>query len=1509
MKRFQAGILQQRLLALFVTVTLFSFGAVATFAETVVPEATAPVIVPMSGSGTYYDPFQITNCEELQEVNNNLDAAFVLSNDIECGHSPDMNSGSGFVPFGPFTGSYFDGRNHQIRYLTLERSDSNSLGLFLSIGPNSKVTNVSLIAPIVKNTFPSDPESIATGALAGVNEGTIHNVAVINATIEAQGIIGGIAGYNSGTIRYSSASNGSISTQTFIQNLVGGVTGYNTGNLYTALSSTNIDTSGQTNSICGGVVGVSTAGKIERANAISQLNCQGADSVQAGIVGQLTNESTVIDSFSTAYYINQGKSFNGGIIGSNLSSLTSSGNSFDAQSAGVNYCDDLQSQTCDVVNVGGSQPEYFVGNADFYPLNSFNVSDEWNISSGNYASLRTLGLTPMSPINLEAKGYGQNSVQFGWNPSPAGGVAVDQYRVEYSIDSGATWTADGTVTGTEYWFNNVSDSLIYLVRVIPINSFGEGNPSFAVTIAQKPNAVTDVSISSIQTKSVRVNWTDTSVAPSNATAFNIQYRIVGAQEWTYVNYTRFPETSTPVSGLSPSADYEFRVQSSNNRGSSEFSTPVVAKTLSLVSKEINSCEDLQGMQDNLSANYKLMSDIECAQTADWNDGKGFLPVGEFDNQFTGTLDGQGFTIRNLYVVRNDQPGGLIGFATGATIQDLKIDGGVIDRSTGQSNIDQLFTGKALNELPIAGSLVGLGSSLIIENVETNIPVYTNRVFGIAGGIVGALTSNHILDDKALTNSTSIKNVKSSGKVEGYIAGGISGLAFPVYLVQGNVSAQNVENAKLLIEDVQRSGEMVCTQVCSGGVALSALETRIRYMTNSGSLSSNNTDLGVEINPEDISLSCSFHSTGGLVGVQLVFPLTITDSSNSGSLTMVGASGKTQCQDYEGIGQGAGGLVGSFVSPLDGALDAILPGFVNNSLGRKKLTIARSSNSGAITSNVYTNTGGVVGFAFGDSIFDDVSSSGNVTSTAQSDPMFDIRLNQPATGGLIGKILGGFEIRGLGDDSATDIEVKNAEVKNSHASGNVYSNNISGGLIGSVEAIVDINKSYATGNVTGVIAGGFMGGNASAASGAIGLLGSVNIKDAYASGNVFARNKSQMLTIAGGFIGASAYMGEFNIENAYSSGAVRVENNASTNRSVFGGFAGFVVNASAAAALIPPEIELEMNEVGLSLHDGLSISNVFTASSVPPSTDLSGVLPYFASRQDVSPGIMSGAMFGATIAMSPTGFQLLDPKSYTENIYYDETVAGNLSCGFITNDFVSGDGDEATIPTLHPYVSDVCSSSTDAHAFKNTSSQAPLNEWNFNGSVWHKHANSYPTFAADVISDPPVVPDNPTLNTPTIEPPKVTSPVVKPITSKTIKTVVKYIQGAGEIRDIPVASALGMGARVFDTPTLERAGVQSATPKEATKAKATGFLAGALNLLLKYLKYIIAAIVIGAIASYVARRKKLIGNRGSKLDDIDEEDDYDCDPASWNHNQSVGSVSGDSSYQRWDGPPRGSPDGS
>lgn len=89
--------------------------------------------------------------------------------------------------------------------------------------------------------------------------------------------------------------------------------------------------------------------------------------------------------------------------------------------------------------------------------------------------------------------------------------------------------------------------------------------------------------------------------------------------------------------------------------------------------EIDSIEELQLIGQNpsypLDGHYVLTQDIDASDTVNWNDGAGFDPIGERDVfnwslAFSGILDGQGHTVRDLYIHRPEEDYvGLVGFAT------------------------------------------------------------------------------------------------------------------------------------------------------------------------------------------------------------------------------------------------------------------------------------------------------------------------------------------------------------------------------------------------------------------------------------------------------------------------------------------------------------------------------------------------------------------------------------------------------------------------------------------------------------------------------------------------------------------------------------------------------------------------------------------------------------------------------------------------------------------------------
>ena len=85
-----------------------------------------------SGFGTEQNPYVITDVYQLQEMQDDLDAYYVLGNDINASDTVSWNDGTGFEPVGPtspFTGT-LDGNGYLIDGLYINRIENNRQGLF-----------------------------------------------------------------------------------------------------------------------------------------------------------------------------------------------------------------------------------------------------------------------------------------------------------------------------------------------------------------------------------------------------------------------------------------------------------------------------------------------------------------------------------------------------------------------------------------------------------------------------------------------------------------------------------------------------------------------------------------------------------------------------------------------------------------------------------------------------------------------------------------------------------------------------------------------------------------------------------------------------------------------------------------------------------------------------------------------------------------------------------------------------------------------------------------------------------------------------------------------------------------------------------------------------------------------------------------------------------------------------------------------------------------------------------
>ena len=180
--------------------------------------------------------------------------------------------------------------------------------------------------------------------------------------------------------------------------------------------------------------------------------------------------------------------------------------------------------------------------------------------------------------------------------------------------------------------------------------------------------------------------------------------------------------------------------------------------------------DLQNIHAKLDGRYMLARDIDASATATWDGGKGFAPIGNNSNRFTGRFDGVRHTIRGLQIKRpNERYVGLFGTAKNARIENVSlVDGNV----KGDQRV---------------GGIVGIMENSTVQNVSNagQVEVPGNFVGGIVGEMIGGTVQNASNAGQvkgwmniggivgAMSNGT-IQNASNVGAVAGSFVGGIVG---------------------------------------------------------------------------------------------------------------------------------------------------------------------------------------------------------------------------------------------------------------------------------------------------------------------------------------------------------------------------------------------------------------------------------------------------------------------------------------------------------------------------------------------------------------------------------------------------------------------------------------------------------------------------------------------------------------------------------------------------------------
>lgn len=735
-----------------------------------------------SGSGTADDPYLIFNPIQLNQVRYFLDEKYVhfkLMSDIDITDwIADNNPSQGWQPIGtessPFMG-FFDGNNHKISGLRINRSSSDNVGLFGY-----------LLWADVKNLSIDNSEIIGNkyvGILAGQAVSCDFDNCIVDGNISAtDSYIGGIFGCGSGNIS-ECYSNVSISGKDFVGGLVGSTfngqgaethfedctfNGFIYGNSNVApcigysdhyLSVTNFRSMGNVTSDSynvGGIIGSSCGGimDINKSYSLCDIVCHGSNA--GGIAGYVktedngknTTHSNIRNSIKNTYYngcIRTDSTYTGGIIGY----------SDYIRIYNVNYGGVIVNCCYSYANVIG---ESFVGGIAGYTRGATitsNVSICGLISAitGNVG--RIYGSDIITGVTLgengtadENKGLATasvmlNGVQLELPDGLKHGTNVGSSTLKYKATyQGMGWDFDEwTIVETEsYPYKPIQCAPPVITSILEARA-------------------TEVYGNSIDGGTVRVITSDREyTAHTSDHQWNVQ--VDPLQAGSIVRVQADTEDKLP-------SYFELKTVGFGGSGTEEdpFS--------------IYTAEDLQSI--NSYKYYRLMADIDLTEWINENNPTGgWIPIGASGNATMKQLDGNGHKITGLWCDNNLENCGLFATTYNATIRDLTIyiaNGKKVKGGTNTGALIGYAEATELDSITVYGDVEGgsnVGGIVGYGNYDSNDQYFSLRKSSLYGDVTGDYFVGGLVGQSAGTLQECYSQGNVTGKGADCYVGGIVG---------------------------------------------------------------------------------------------------------------------------------------------------------------------------------------------------------------------------------------------------------------------------------------------------------------------------------------------------------------------------------------------------------------------------------------------------------------------------------------------------------------------------------------------------------------------------------------------------------------------------------------------------------------------------------------------------------------------------------------------------------------
>jgi len=837
----------------------------------------------------------------------------------------------------------------------------------------------------------------------------------------------------------------------------------------------------------------------------------------------------------------------GGLVGYNLGSITNSYN------------------LANVTKTGSTSIESSVGGLsgnNWNPSGAASISNSYN--AGNVTATYSA-----DAVLLVGGLLGRNTLLGGTSST-----VTNSYNV-------------GTVTALGSPTNSTNFSVGGLLGA---NRSGTINTSYSSgVVSATPNYYTGGFIGTVSGGTLTNNYFDTQTsgisgalgaASGGSTTVSGVTPLTTAQSMQSANFTGFTFGATAATAGSATPGGTWLILNGSTRPmlSMEYKT------------SINNPHQLQLMSFALGANYQLTDNVDMTagltnKSDVWatnyitSTGTGFVPVGYNANvassnftttgtEFTGTFNGNGYNINNLYI---NNPTGMTTFGLfGATAGNITI------QNVGLTNVN-IFGSNGIGGL--IGNMIGGGTS-VVSNVFVTGSVTSNvtpSTYFAMGGLIG-MAAPFTGGQFTIQNSYSTATVSATGT---QTAGGLIGLAQAAWI---DFPGNTFSNGTVNIINSYSSGSV--SQAGGGSASGFAYLRTGATVTNSfwdvvssGRTNGYDTSVGAptiaglyagcyagggtcatqtitnatltgSITPKDLSVLATYTTSGPTWSITSTPSTTSTAPSNTWfifagntrpMLMMENKSSITSPHQLQMMGAALGGsytLANNIdFSTVTSNADVWNSNF-NTGTGKGFVPVGSSTGISAFTGSLYGNNYVINKLYINRPATSYIGLFGNNTgngNTISNLGLTNVNISGGQfTGGLVGEngnatYIGANTVPGTTISNISNVYTTGSIVSNTIAGANPATDwNFAGGLIG-YNTSGSLTNSYSTANVS--ISSTGTGGNAG------GLVGNnyANITNSFSTGTVTTTTASQNI---GGLIGVHAFG---TISQSYSIGNVTTSN--------------------------------------------------------------------------------------------------------------------------------------------------------------------------------------------------------------------------------------------------------------------------------------------------------------------------------------------------------------------------------